>query len=140
MRCVALGIALACAGGLSVLQGQEPAERGIYTPAQAPRGKSLYLENCGACHGPDLSGSLIAPPLNRELFVGGRRSFSQLFEYTQLFMPVFSPNGLSRQQTVDILAYALQARGFPAGSIELPAAAEDVAAVTLATAAAPSRR
>src|SRR5262245_21272729 len=85
----------------------------VYTAAQAAKGKVLYAEQCGMCHAPDLSGSPMAPPLGRDLFVGRRRgSFRQLFDYVQLNMPVFSPNGLSRQQNADILAYVLQIAGF----------------------------
>ena len=104
----------------------------FYTSAQAVRGKTLYIENCGSCHAPDLSGSPMAPPLSRELFVGGRRSFRQLFDYTQLFMPVFSPNGLSRQQTADILAFVLEVSDFPAGAAELPVSSEAQEAISFA--------
>jgi len=103
----------------------------IYTAAQAARGKDLYLENCGSCHAPDLTGSPMAPPLGRQIFAGGRRSFRQLFDFVQLFMPVFSPNGLSRQQNSDILAFILQTAGYPAGATELPVSSEAQDAITL---------
>lgn len=111
-------------------QGSASPAPAIYTNAQAERGKALYLENCGSCHGPNLSGSPMAPPLGRGLFVGGRRSFRELFDYVQLFMPVFSPGGLSRQQNADILAFVLQTAGLPAGSSELPVNPEAQDAIT----------
>ena len=121
---VALGLCLASVVmevGALAQASEGPA---VYTSAQAARGKILYSENCGSCHAPDLSGSPMAPPLSRELFAGGRRSFQQLFDYTQLFMPVFSPNGLSCQQTADILAFVLEVSDFPAGATELPTSSE----------------
>ena len=105
----------------------------VYTAAQAARGKALYDENCAMCHAPDLTGSPMAPPLGREMFLSGRRSFRQIFDYMQLSMPVFSPNGLSRQQNADILALMLQNAGFPAGSKELPTASDAHDTISLAS-------
>ena len=123
-------VGLSVAPQMTQAQTKGPA---VYSPAQAARGKMLYDENCLMCHAPDLSGSPMAPPLGRELFTGRRRgTFRQLFDYVQLNMPIFSPNGLSRQQNADILAYMLQTAGFPAGSSEVPVATEAQDAVKLA--------
>ncbi len=127
---------LALIAGLSTMQppalAQTSGAPAVYTSAQAARGKVLYQENCGTCHAPDLSGSPMAPPLGRDLFTGGRRSFRQLFDYAQLFMPVFSPNGLSRQQTADILAFVLQTAKFPAGATEIPVRPADQDGISFA--------
>jgi hypothetical protein len=74
----------------------------------------------------------MAPPLGRELFMGGRRSLRQLFDFVQVFMPIFSPNGLSRQQNADIIAFVLQTAGYTAGSAELPISPEAQDAILLA--------
>ena len=36
---------------------------GVYTEAQAARGALVYSQYCASCHGPDLSGSEMAPAL-----------------------------------------------------------------------------
>ena len=131
-----LGVSGLCLSlGLSGVQAQTQAVvagAAVYTAAQAERGKALYAEICASCHAPDLSGSPMAPPLGRDLFLGRFRSFRQLFDYVQLVMPVFSPNGLSRQQNADILAFMLQRASFPAGSTELPVSPEAQDAITFA--------
>src|SRR5580692_9097642 len=43
---------------------------GVYTAAQADRGKTLYAANCASCHGPMLDGSGAAPPLAGADFIG----------------------------------------------------------------------
>ena len=118
-------VGLGVGPGVSHAQTAAPAAApAVYTAAQATRGKALYDFNCAMCHAPDLAGAPMAPPLGRDVFLSRRRTFRQLFDYVQLNMPVFSPNGLSRQQNADILAYMLQHAGFPAGSKELPTTSE----------------
>ena len=121
-----IGVSLAPRAGHAQAQGSA-----VYTAAQAARGKALYDENCLMCHAPDLAGSPMAPPLGREVFLSRRRTFRQLFDYVQFNMPVFSPNGLSRQQNADILAFMLQNAGFPAGSKELPTASDAQETISL---------
>src|SRR5256885_9484996 len=41
---------------------------GIYNQAQADRGKQLYSDACASCHGPELTGGEMAPPLVRGAF------------------------------------------------------------------------
>ena len=36
---------------------------GVYTEDQAARGQTAYRQNCGRCHGADLSGTFEVPPL-----------------------------------------------------------------------------
>src|SRR3954451_23666218 len=37
---------------------------GVYSQAQADRGKGLYSEQCASCHGSELTGGEMAPPLS----------------------------------------------------------------------------
>src|SRR6185295_7080276 len=49
----------ACAVGMAVLvAGAQDASiwRGVYTAAQAERGKAVYMRQCSRCHGEDLGG------------------------------------------------------------------------------------
>ena len=97
---VIIGLTLTMAPTAAAMRQTSSAAAGTatYTTAQAARGKTLYDENCASCHAPDLAGSPMAPPLGRGLFIGGRRPFRQLVDYAQLFMPLMSPGGMSRQQ------------------------------------------
>ena len=90
---------------------------GTYTQAQADRGKQLYSDACASCHGPELTGGEMAPPL-----VGGDfqsdwngLSLGDLFERMRISMPQNAPGSLSAQQNADVLAFML-----PTGSAEMP--------------------
>jgi len=95
---------------------------GIYTHEQSERGKQLYSDACASCHGPELTGGEMAPPL-----VGGDfqadwngLSVGDLFERIRISMPQNAPGSLSGQQNADILAFLLEANKFPTGTTELP--------------------
>jgi quinoprotein glucose dehydrogenase len=95
---------------------------GVYTQAQADRGKDLYSSACASCHGPELTGGEMAPPLAGGEFVSGWDGLSvgDLFERIRISMPQNSPGSLSGQQNADILAFMFAANKFPTGSAELP--------------------
>ena len=99
---------------------------GVYTVAQAQRGASLYGEYCVICHGEDLLGGEMAPPL-----IGGQfqsnwneQSLGDLFERIRISMPLTAPGSLNRQQVADVLSYLLSKDNYPAGRVELPTQSE----------------
>jgi mono/diheme cytochrome c family protein len=69
---------------------------GVYTGAQADRGKALYAKSCAACHGSALDGSGAAPPLAGADFKGdwNGQTLNDLFEKTQTTMPADQPGSL----------------------------------------------
>ena len=94
---------------------------GVYTQAQADRGKGLYSEQCASCHGSELTGGEMAPPLSGGEFMAGWDGLTvgDLFERIRISMPQNAPGSLSGQQNADILAFVLSANKFPAGAAEL---------------------
>jgi mono/diheme cytochrome c family protein len=108
---------------------------GVYTVEQATRGKVHYQAFCASCHLGDLSGTLAAdtgaPPLRGAPFVASlqRKGVAGVFSYVKATMPADDPASLEEVRYLDILAYLIQANGFPAGSRELTAA--DLPAVPL---------
>src|SRR5579872_5948537 len=94
---------------------------GVYTQDQADRGKALYSQECASCHGPELSGGEMAPPLAGGEFMAGWDGLTvgDLFERIRISMPQNAPGSLSGQQNADILAFVLQANKFPSGQTEL---------------------
>ena len=92
---------------------------GVYTSAQAVRGKNAFVTNCSPCHGEDLSG-MSAPPLKGDPFVNGWRedSLIALFDLIRTTMPR-RLDRLSEETYLDILSYILQVNTFPAGDAEL---------------------
>ena len=94
---------------------------GIYTAEQAKRGAPLYSEQCASCHGPELMGGEMAPPLASGDFLSGWDGLTvgDLFERIRISMPQNAPGSLSGAQNADILAFMLEANKFPAGTTEM---------------------
>ena len=101
---------------------------GVYTQAQADRGRKQYGSACAACHGQELSGGETAPPLAGSDFMSNWEGLpvGQLFERTRTSMPPGAPSKVSRDAKVDIVAYILSANKFPAGDKELPRQTESM--------------
>ena len=97
---------------------------GVFTAAQAQRGKEAYTAHCSSCHSADLQG-LAAPALKDSQFMDNWRedSLKSLFTFIQTQMPQRARGSLSEGTYIDILTYILSANAFPAGSQELTAAA-----------------
>ena len=130
-RCVSCCALLVVALIGSAIDGQEPKRTvwdGVYTAAQAERGRSAYLQSCASCHADDLRGKGTAPSLVEESFVflWGDMSVGDLFERTRMLMPSDRPGSLAADTYADIIAFIAQKNGFPAGSTDLGA---DVAAL-----------
>jgi mono/diheme cytochrome c family protein len=106
-------------------QAQPPTKSiwdGVYTEAQAARGKELYANQCSSCHGAELTGGEMAPGLAGGEFISGWDGLTvgDLFERIRISMPQNSPGSLSGQQNADILSFVFSVNKFPTGSEELP--------------------
>ena len=122
MRLVPLCVfALAGAISLNSYAGQlrSITER-VYSTAQAARGRQIYQTQCAGCHGDALEGTS-GPPLIGEAFLANwsARPLADVVDKIQKTMPFSQPGSLSRQQSIDLSAYVLQAGKFPAGQAEL---------------------
>jgi len=94
---------------------------GVYTEEQATRGEMVYRTYCIACHGPELEGADMTPPLSGGAFMANWNDLTagDLFERIRLTMPLDRPGVLMRQQNADVIAFVLKKNGWPAGSTEL---------------------
>jgi len=104
---------------------------GVYTPEQARRGETAYLQTCASCHGPALDGGDMTPPLVGGAFTSNWNDLTvgDLFDRIRTTMPLDNPGRLSRPQTADVIAFVLKANGWPAGAAELapdPAALKQI--------------
>lgn len=99
---------------------------GVYSDAQAKRGQELYASKCASCHGDQLTGGEMAPPLAGPEFMSNWNGLTagDLFDRIRTTMPANKPGSLSREVNADILAYMFAASKFPAGSADLPQATE----------------
>jgi S-disulfanyl-L-cysteine oxidoreductase SoxD len=106
---------------------------GVYTMAQAERGKTAFETSCINCHNRDLAGSVRGPALRGDKFMLDWQdgSVNNLFTKIRFSMPATYPDSVSDEVKLDIVAYLLQANGFPAGSEELKIDADRLEAIQI---------
>jgi quinoprotein glucose dehydrogenase len=97
----------------------------IYTEAQAQHGQTIYRSKCSGCHGGDLSGEH-APPLKGEYFwtVWDQETARSLYSRIISTMPPDDAGSLAEKDVLDVMAYLLQANGWPAGNKAIENAGE----------------
>jgi mono/diheme cytochrome c family protein len=113
--------------GATYAQTVTSASDGVYTLQQASRGKALYAARCVSCHGRNLRGSLMAPPLVGTRFLRDWTPFSlgELFHKILATMPAANmftglrDTPLTKDQTAVVVAFLLQENKFPAGKVKL---------------------
>jgi mono/diheme cytochrome c family protein len=106
---------------------------GVYTAAQAERGKAVYAGHCARCHGDDL-GATRAYPLAGERFMDHweAHTLEHLFRRIRDTMPPGGDAGtVGENDKRDVMAYLLQQNGFPAGSAELAHDDDELATVQI---------
>lgn len=93
---------------------------GVYTSAQAERGKSNFTGSCARCHLADLSGGT-GPSLKGERFITAweNENLYRLFTKIRDTMPPNFGTTLTEEAKLDVITYILQSNGFPAGPTEL---------------------
>jgi ankyrin repeat protein len=95
---------------------------GVFTDAQAERGRDVYQKACASCHKSDLLGESAAPPLAGPEFsqrwTGS--SVDDLLTTIRRSMPQDAPDSLGTPAYVDLVSYLLSANGSPAGAAEMP--------------------
>lgn len=132
-----LGIAL-LGSAYSSVGAQAPAgvNDGIYTAAQAERGKAVYAMTCAGCHGEKAEGGAAGPTLSGPDFTNGYKdgSAGALLNKISQDMPSNAPGSLEPAQYADVFAYLLSVNKYPAGQTEVP---NDAAALSKVKMAAP---
>ena len=131
-RCQLLGGAVFAAAlmtwavALPHAQGTRTVRDGVFSEAQAARGKAIYEKQCASCHGNALEGSQ-GPPLVADAFISHwqKQPLSDLLNKIRNTMPADAPGALTPQQSADLVAHILKTGGFPAGAAEL--ASDDAA-------------
>ena len=102
-------------------QEERTVKEGVYSTAQAVRGRTQYEATCMRCHGADLTGGA-GRSLTGDVFVRDWTGLTldRLFERMQS-MPPGASEALAGDAYVDIISYVLERNGYPAGDEELSA-------------------
>jgi uncharacterized protein len=94
---------------------------GVYTEAQAQRGREVYQRACAVCHLDNLAGDAVSPPLVgrafMDRFVGS--TMHEMVTAIRSSMPQNAPDSLGDRAYVDLVSYLLRANESRAGETEL---------------------
>lgn len=114
---------------------------GVFTDAQAERGRVAYNDYCASCHGADLRGlpgsSAGSNPRLRALvgpdffYNWGDLSLLSLSERIRITMPPTKQGTLSPLVVADTIAFMLKTGGSPAGASELPSTRAELEAIRI---------
>lgn len=106
---------------------QKTVRDNVYSKAQAERGAAQFAKVCAGCHDPAKldPAKEKGPELVGERFLDEWQSkpLSGVLETVLLTMPNDGSAVLTEEQTADVVAYILQANGFPDGPADLTYAA-----------------
>jgi len=91
---------------------------GVYTEAQAERGKAAFGQSCSGCHALAVDGKspLVGEPFWKSF---AQETVGDLLTYVSANMPNGAPGSLNESTYRDIVALMLKSNGFPAGSADL---------------------
>jgi S-disulfanyl-L-cysteine oxidoreductase SoxD len=123
MKARVIGVALCAAWAASVAaQAERSVKEGVYTEEQAKRGEAVYAESCANCHGEQMEGIDMSPPLTGSTFGSNWNTLTvgDLFDRIRTTMPMDRPGSITPQQNADVIAFMLKANQHPAGKTELP--------------------
>jgi quinoprotein glucose dehydrogenase len=126
----------ACAlllSGAALAQAAPAASSGVYSKAQAARGKAAYGDVCSGCHGDALEGADVIPPLTGTRFMSNWKgqTAGDLATRIRTTMPADNPGSLGQTASAEITAYLLEANGYPAGEADLPSGNSALAQIPL---------
>jgi mono/diheme cytochrome c family protein len=94
-----------------------------FTAEQVTHGSDIYADRCVQCHGDTLdNGEFGGAPLNGSYFSKhwGGGSVAALVAFMKAKMPPDRPGSLTDQTYADLVAFLLDANGYPKGDKELP--------------------
>jgi len=98
---------------------------GVYTAAQAERGKKVFEAKCTGCHEPSrFTGESFYESFND-------KPMKEIWDIASGTMPEDNPGSLKQQEYADILAYFLQLNEFKAGDAELQGNPAAMAAIKI---------
>ncbi len=95
-----------------------------YTETQAARGLVVYQNHCAFCHLDDLSGFRGLPLAGADFIARWDEAgvtLENFLSFVTSSMPQEEPGTLQPQEYLDVVAYILQANGYPSGERELTA-------------------
>lgn len=119
--------------GRGTAQGRGPAPArttlsGVYSAAQAARGRVVYVSYCRSCHSVQShTGATFA-----QWWRG--KQLSEMYTWIGERMPKNDPGSLAYEEVADVVAYLLQMNAMPVGRRELPPDSAALSKIRIVTA------
>jgi mono/diheme cytochrome c family protein len=98
---------------------------GVYTAAQAERGRMTYYVSCRSCHTAATHTGVTFAKWWKD------RTVADLYAYMSTQMPKNDPGSLDAEQYADVVAYLLKLNAMPAGTTELLADSSALAQIRI---------
>jgi quinoprotein glucose dehydrogenase len=135
-----MNVALVLFVAARVMAGPQSAApaAGVYSAAQASRGRIVIESHCSSCHGDDLAG-LEGPALVGNAFMvkWEQGTLAALFQKIRDTMPSGAVTTVSEDEKIDAVAYLLQQNGFAEGATELTKDIDALARIPMSRTAGP---
>lgn len=106
-------IVVALAAFASPVQERRSTQDGVFTAAQAARGRDVFATYCQSCHTPTFH----TGPAFRAKWFG--RTLGDLFGFLRREMPKSDPGTLSDEEYTSALAFLMRMNGMPTGDTPL---------------------
>ena len=127
-RVLMAAVIAGCSISVVVVAAQTPTKTtndGVYTAAQADRGKKVFESKCTGCHEP----SRFTGETFYEAFDG--KAMKEIWDIASGTMPEDNPGSLKKEEYADVIAYLLQLNNFPAGESDLPTDKDALSAILM---------
>ena len=122
---IGAGLLVVTAVATSAQAPSKTTNDGVYTAAQADRGKKTFNEKCSGCHEPSrFSGDAFLESWNN-------KTMKDIWDVASGTMPEDNPGSLKQQEYADILSYFLSLNEYPTGDAELQPGAAPMAAIKI---------
>ena len=108
---------------------------GVYTDAQAQRGREVYRRACAVCHLDTLEGDAVSPTLIGPAFLARftGQTAHEMVQAVRASMPQNAPDTLGDRAYVDLIAFLLNANGGRTGASELPLDVAELEKIVITT-------
>lgn len=101
---------------------------GVFTAAQADKGRAEYEQHCATCHSTGEGPVLTGDAFMRRWF---EDNLNAIFTKVRTTMPGDAPGSLTDPVYLQVITYLLQASGFPPGDSELVSSPEVLAKIQI---------
>src|SRR5688500_5958365 len=127
-------VLLACLTAVLHASAGRTVKDGVYSQEQAKSGRAAYSTACASCHQESLAGDTMSPALAGDEFraTWDGKKLRALYSRIISTMPTDNPGTLSERTVIELVAYLLEANGYPSGpaALEKPDDLNDIDFVT----------